>query len=62
MPTTEFDAFDALVRKVMAVPHETIKQRVDEHRERALRNPNRPGPKPKVNPSASDPADQPDRA
>ena len=51
---SEFANFDALVRKVLAVPAETIKARVEEHRERAARNPNRPGPKPKkVKPSAS---------
>ena len=53
MQLTDFDRFDALVRKVIAAPAERVKERVEEHRERAKRNPNRPGPKPKVKTSAS---------
>jgi len=43
------------VDRVLAVPHSVIKQRVEEHRQQAAKNPNRPGPKPKrkVKPSAS---------
>jgi hypothetical protein len=54
--SAEFQAFDELVGKVLAVPHSVIKQRIEE--ERKLR-PNRPGPKPKrkVTPSASDPGE-----
>ena len=61
MLNTDFDAFTRLVDKVVAVPAETIKARVEEHRERAKRNPRRPGPKPKLKTSASDPASR-DRA
>jgi len=53
--TSEYEAFTALVDRVLAVPHSVIKQRVEEHRKQAALNPNRPGPKPKakVKPSAS---------
>lgn len=61
MPNPEFDTFTRLVDKVLAVPAETVKARVEEHRERAKRNPNRPGPKPQVKTSVSDPASR-DRA
>jgi hypothetical protein len=56
--STEYERFTALVDQVLAVPHNVIKQRVDEYRKKAALNPNRPGPKPKrktVKPSASDP-------
>ena len=43
----EFDAFTALVDRVLAVPHSVIKERVEEDRKRIAANPNRPGPKPK---------------
>jgi hypothetical protein len=44
---TEYDKFTALVDLVLAVPHDLIKQRIEEHRRQAAANPNRPGPKPK---------------
>ena len=55
---SEFDAFTTLVDRVLAVPHSVIATRVEEHRKRAAKNPNRPGPKPKkkrkaVKPSVS---------
>jgi hypothetical protein len=52
---TEFERFTALVDRVIAVPHDIVKQRIEEHRKRAASNPNRPGPKPKrktIKPSA----------
>lgn len=51
----EYERFTNLVDRVLAVPHDVIKQRVEEHRKQAAQNPNRPGPKPKrkVKPSAS---------
>ncbi|MBM3813262.1 MAG: hypothetical protein FJW20_16680 [Acidimicrobiia bacterium] len=54
--SAEYEHFTALVDRVLAVPHSVIKERVEEHRRQAAKNPNRPGPKPKrkVNPSASD--------
>lgn len=52
--SAEYEAFTALVDRVLAVPHSVIKERVEEHRRKAALNPNRPGPKPKVKkPSAS---------
>ncbi len=48
MKTKEYEAFTALVDRVLAVPHSVIKQRVEEHRKQAAQNPNRPGPKPNV--------------
>ena len=52
--SAEYDRFTALVDRVLAVPHTVIKERVEEYRKRAAKNPNRPGPKPKrkVKPSA----------
>lgn len=50
----EFDAFTELVDRVLAVPHSVIKQRVEEYRERADKNPRKRGPKAKTKkPSAS---------
>ena len=50
--------FNAVMAKVLTVPHSEIKKRIEEHRERAAKNPNRRGPKRKVKPSASpDPAE-----
>lgn len=43
---------DALVRKVLAVPHAEIMRREAEYRRQSLANPNRRGPKPKIHPSA----------
>lgn len=40
--------FDALVRKVLSIPHEEIMRREAEYRKRSLANPNRRGPKPKI--------------
>jgi hypothetical protein len=44
--------FDALVRKVLSVPHSEILRREAEYKRQSLANPRRRGPKPKVNPSA----------
>jgi len=49
----EFDAFDNLVGRVLAVPRSVIKERVEEHRKHVDANPNRRGPKRKAKPSAS---------
>ena len=43
---TEYDAFSALVGRVLTLPHEAIQQRLEEHRKRSPKNPNRPSPKP----------------
>ena len=39
--------FDALVRKVLSVPHEEIMRREAEYKRQSAMNPNRRGPKPK---------------
>jgi hypothetical protein len=44
--------FDALVRKVVSVPHEEIMRREAEYKRQSEANPNRRGPKRKVKPSA----------
>ena len=43
--------FDALVRKVLSVPHEEILKREAEYKRQSAMNPNRRGPKPRVKPS-----------
>ena len=60
--STEFEAFDALVRQVMSVPRAKLVEREEEYRFHSALNPSRPGPKPgtkrkkRVSPA---PADQP---
>jgi hypothetical protein len=50
----EFDAFTELVDRVLSVPHSVVKERLEEHRKEAEKNPQRRGPKPKAKkPSAS---------
>jgi hypothetical protein len=44
--------FDALVRKVLSVPHSEIMRREAEYKRQSLANPHRRGPKPKTKPSA----------
>jgi hypothetical protein len=39
--------FDALVRKVLSVPHEEIVRREAEYKRQSALNPHRRGPKPK---------------
>ena len=48
----EYDAFTALVDRVLSVSHEEIKRREAEYRKRADANPRKRGPKRKVKPSA----------
>jgi hypothetical protein len=50
--TDAFLSFDALVRKVLSVPHEEIMRREALYKEQSKANPNRRGPKRKVKPSA----------
>ncbi|HWB87223.1 MAG TPA: hypothetical protein VG675_23975 [Bryobacteraceae bacterium] len=40
--------FQAAMRKVLAVPHEEIQRRIEEHRKEAERNPHKRGPKSKL--------------
>ena len=42
-----FRAFDALVRKVLSVPHEEIMRREAEYKRQSALSPHRRGPKPK---------------
>lgn len=48
----QFETFDGLLRKVLAVPHSEIVRREAEYRKQAEQNPKRRGPKRKVKPSA----------
>jgi hypothetical protein len=40
--------FDALVRRVLSVPHKEIMRREAEYKRKSAMNPNRRGPKPKA--------------
>ena len=52
-----FRQFDAGVRRILSVPRSIIERRERAYRKKVDTNPNRRGPKRKVNPSASpDPA------
>jgi hypothetical protein len=42
-----FTRFQNAMKAVLAVPHAEIQKRIEEYREQAAANPNRPGPKPK---------------
>ena len=48
-----FQRFDALVDSVLAVPRSLIERRQRAYRKKVEANPNKRGPKRKVNPSAS---------
>jgi hypothetical protein len=54
--SAEFQAFDSLVGRVLAVSHEEIQKREAEYRKQVEANPRKRGPKRKIKPSASDPA------
>lgn len=43
----QFENFRRVLHRVVSVPRDTIRQRVEEHRADAAKNPNRRGPKPK---------------
>lgn len=43
-----FKNFDSAMRKLIAVPHSVIQQRLEEHRKAAAKNPRKRGPKPKA--------------
>ena len=47
-PTKEFQAFDALTRKLLTVSKSTIDARHAEHKARVADNPKKRGPKPKA--------------
>jgi hypothetical protein len=42
-----FARFDALVRRVLSVPHDEIMRREEEYKKQSAANPHRRGPKPK---------------
>jgi hypothetical protein len=46
-----FTRFDNEIKFLLSVPHSTIVRRARAYKKKSLKNPNRPGPKPKVNPS-----------
>jgi hypothetical protein len=48
-----FRQFDAGVRQILSVPRSTIERRERAYRKKVDANPNRRGPKRKVNPSVS---------
>ena len=47
-----FRRFDAGVRQILSVPRSTLVRRERAYKKKAAANPNRRGPKPKINPSA----------
>jgi len=47
---SEASRFDAIVRKVLSVPHEEIMRREAAYKQQVARNPNKRGPKPKARP------------
>jgi hypothetical protein len=46
-----FKRFDEEMKFLLSVPHTTIARRARAYKKKSLKNPNRPGPKPKINPS-----------
>lgn len=53
-PPKEFQAFDALMGKLLTVPKDVIHERHAAHKERSAQNPRRRGPKPKIKPPSDD--------
>ena len=49
-PSKEYQVFTHLVDRLLAVPRATIVERMVEHRERAVKNPRKRGPKRKSGP------------
>jgi hypothetical protein len=47
-----FKRFDEEMKFLLSVPHATIARRARAYKKKSLKNPNRRGPKPKINPSA----------
>lgn len=54
--SAEYDAFTRIADRVLSVPHDVLKKRIQAERERSAAKAVRPGPKPKrkVKSSASD--------
>jgi ribose 1,5-bisphosphokinase PhnN len=51
-----FQRFSKAMKAVISVPHAVIKQRLEEQRREAAKNPNKRGPKPKKPFASPDPA------
>jgi hypothetical protein len=47
-PTKEYQAFTALVDRLLTVPKETLDKRIEEYQKQAAKNPRKRGPKPKA--------------
>jgi hypothetical protein len=43
-----FQRFDATIGKLLSVPHSVLVEREKAYRAQAAKNPNKPGPKPKI--------------
>jgi hypothetical protein len=43
----EYEAFTRTLDKLLTVPHDELKRRMDAYKEKAAKNPNRRGPKPR---------------
>jgi hypothetical protein len=54
-PSKEYQAFDSLMEKLLAVPKSTIHARHAAHKKKAALNPKKRGPKPKIKPPSGDP-------
>ena len=44
----EYQQFDHLMTRLLAVPRSTLEARMERHREASVKNPRRRGPKPKA--------------
>jgi hypothetical protein len=53
-PPKEFQAFDALTRKLLPVPKAVVAERHAAHKERSAANPRKRRPKPKSAPKSDD--------
>lgn len=51
--SSEYERFTTLLDGVLAVPHSAIQERIEKHREKVKKNPNKPGPKPKAKSSSA---------
>jgi len=54
-PTKQFQAFDAMMNRLLTVPKAVVVERHAAHREAAAQNPRKRGPKPKSAPKSADP-------
>jgi hypothetical protein len=52
-PSKEYQAFVRLTDRLLAVPHESVQQRIAQHREKSEQNPSKRGPKRKTTSSGS---------